>query len=53
MLGNTPAVNNKYYTFDVKKKKKKLAVLSQVNQFMLDPRGGMKSPDDQPNQPNH
>ena len=39
MLGNTPAVNTQYYTFDVTEERKKRAVLSQVNQFMLDPTG--------------
>ena len=53
MLGNTPAVNNKYYTFDVTEERKKLAVLSQVNQFMMDPTGAAESHTDLPNQPNH
>ena len=37
VLGNTPAVNSKYYTFDVTEEQKKMYVLDQVNQFMLDP----------------
>lgn len=37
MLGNSPAVNTQYYTFDVTEEKKKQAVLDKVNQFMLEP----------------
>ena len=39
MIGNTPAVNNQYYTFDVTEDSKKYDVLDQVNQFMLNPGG--------------
>lgn len=39
VLGNTPAVNNQYYTFDVTEDRKKYDVLDQVNQFMLNPGG--------------
>ena len=39
VLGNTPAVNSQYYTFDVTEEQKKKAVLDQVNRFMLDPSG--------------
>ncbi len=37
MLGNTPSVNSRYYTFDVTEARKKQVVLDQVNQFMIDP----------------
>ncbi len=37
MLGNTVAVNNQYYTFDVTEEGKKHRVLDQVNRYMLDP----------------
>ena len=50
ILGNTPAVNNQYYTFDVTEDQKKYAVLDQVNRFMLNPTAG---PTSAPNQPNH
>ena len=39
MIGNTPSVNNQYYTFDVTEDSKKYDVLDQVNQFMLNPGG--------------
>ena len=39
VIGNTPAVNNQYYTFDVTEDNKKYEVLDQVNQFMLNPGG--------------
>ena len=39
VIGNTPAVNNQYYTFDVTEDSKKYDVLDQVNQFMLNPGG--------------
>ena len=39
MIGNTPAVNNQYYTFDVTEDSKKYDVLDQVNQIMLNPTG--------------
>lgn len=44
MLGNTPAVNTKYYTFDVTEDRKKHDVLDQVNQFMLNPLGAAADP---------
>ena len=50
MLGNTPAVNNRYYTFDVTEEQKKYAVLDQVNRFMLNPTGNPTTSDNRPNQ---
>ncbi len=37
MIGNTVAVNNQYYTFDVTEDRKKHRVLEEVNRYMLDP----------------
>lgn len=37
MIGNTVAVNNQYYTFDVTEDGKKHRVLEEVNRYMLDP----------------
>ena len=50
MLGNTPAVNNRYYTFDVTEEQKKFSVLDQVNRFMQNPIG---DPTISAIQPNH
>ena len=50
ILGNTPAVNSLYYTFDVTEDRKKHDVLDKVNQFMLNP---TSTPTSEPNQPNH
>ena len=44
MLGNTPAVNSQYYTFDVTEDRTKHAVLDQVNQFMMNPLGTTADP---------
>ena len=37
ILGNSPAVNSQYYTFDVTEARKKQEVLEQVNHFMRNP----------------
>ena len=50
ILGNTPAVNSLYYTFDVTEDRKKHDVLDKVNQFMLNP---TSTPTSEPNHPNH
>ena len=44
VIGNTPAVNSKYYTFDVTEDRKKRDVLEQVNQYMLNPSGTAGEP---------